>query len=51
MVRQHHQFKGHEFETLEDSGGQRKMACCSPRGHRESDTICGSTATYSLDIL
>ena len=30
---------GHEFEqTLEDSEGQGRLACCSPRGHTESDT-------------
>ena len=30
---------GHEFEqTLRDSGGQRSLACCSPGGHKESDT-------------
>ena len=29
---------GHEFEqTLGESGGLRSLACCSPRGHRESD--------------
>ena len=28
----------HEFEqTLEDSGGQRSLSCCSPSGHKESD--------------
>ena len=31
MVRQHHQLNGHEFEqTLEDSGRQKSLACCSP---------------------
>ena len=30
-LRQHHQLSGHEFEqTSGDSGGQRKLACCSP---------------------
>ena len=29
---------GHEFEqTLGGSRGQRSLACCSPRGHEESD--------------
>ena len=38
MVRQHHQLNGHESaQTLEDSGGQRSLACCSPWGHKESD--------------
>ena len=35
VVREHCQFNGHEFEqTLGDSGGQRRLACCSPWGHR-----------------
>ena len=30
---------GHEFEqTLGDSEGQGSLACCSPWGHKESDT-------------
>ena len=30
---------GHEFEqTLVDSEGQRSLVCCSPCGHKESDT-------------
>ena len=34
MVTQHH-LNGHEFEwTLEDSEGQRSLACCYPWGHR-----------------
>ena len=37
MVRQHHRLSGHEFEkiqiqTLEDSKGQRSLACGSPWG-------------------
>ena len=39
MVGWHHQFKGHEFEqTPGDGKGQGSLACCSPWGHRESDT-------------
>ena len=31
MVRQHHQLHEHEFEqTLGDSEGQGRLACCSP---------------------
>ena len=26
-------------QTLGDSGGQGSLACCSPWGHKESDTI------------
>ena len=30
---------GHEFEqTLGDGKGQESLACCSPCGHKESDT-------------
>ena len=39
MVGWHHQLNGHEFE--EDSGDreeQGRLACCSPWGHKESDT-------------
>ena len=39
MVRQHHQFNGHDFvQTLGDSEGQRSLACCSPWGHKELGT-------------
>ena len=39
MVGWHHQFNGHESEqTPADSEGQGSLACCGPRGHRESDT-------------
>ena len=39
MVGWHHQLNGHEFEqTPEDSEGQGSLACCSPWGHKESDT-------------
>ena len=35
MVGWHHRLDGHEFEqTLEDSGGQGSLACCSPWGGR-----------------
>ena len=30
---------GHEFEQIQgDSEGQGSLACCSPWGHKESDT-------------
>ena len=39
MVGWHYQLNGREFEqTLGDSEGQGNLACCSPCGHRESDT-------------
>ena len=35
MVRQHHQFNGHEFEQIpKDSEGQGSLVCCSSWGHR-----------------
>ena len=39
MVGQHHQFNGHEIgQTLGDGDGQAGLVCCSPWGHKESDT-------------
>ena len=39
MVGWHHRLNGHEFEqTPGDSEGQGGLACCSPWGHKESDT-------------
>ena len=39
MVGWHHQLGGHKFEeTLGDVGGQRRLGCCSPWGHKESST-------------
>ena len=38
-VEWHHQLNGHGFEqTPGDSEGQRRLACCSPWGRKESDT-------------
>jgi len=38
MVGWHHRLDGHEFEQAPGDGeGQGRLACCSPRGHRESD--------------
>ena len=35
----HHRLKGHEFEqTPGDGEEQGSLACCSPRGCKESDT-------------
>ena len=40
MAGWHHQCNGHEFEQALGVGdGQGSLACCSPRGHRESDTL------------
>ena len=39
MVGWHYQLDGHEFEqALAVGDGQGSLACCSPRGCRESDT-------------
>ena len=39
MVGRHHQLDRHKFEqTLGDGDGQGSLACCSPWGHKESDT-------------
>ena len=39
MVGWHHQFDGHELgQTLGDGEGQGSLECCSPWGHKESDT-------------
>ena len=39
MVGWHHRLKGHEFEQgLGVGDGQGSLVCCSPWGHRESDT-------------
>ena len=38
MVGWPHQLNGHEFEqTLGDSEGQGRLACCSPWGQKGSD--------------
>ena len=42
MVGWHHQFNGHELgQTLGDGEGQGSLACSSPQGWEESDTIWG----------
>ena len=39
MVGLHHRFNGHEFgQSPGDGEGLRSLACCSPWGHKESDT-------------
>ena len=38
MVGWHHRLNGLEFEQAPGNGeGQRSLACCSPRGRKESD--------------
>ena len=39
MVGWHHRLNGHEFEQASGDGeGQGSLVCCSPWGHKESDT-------------
>ena len=39
MIGWHHRLDGHEFEQAPGVGdGQGSLACCSPQGHKESDT-------------
>ena len=39
MVGWRHQFNGHEIEQAPGVGdGQGSLVCCSPQGHKESDT-------------
>ena len=42
MVGWLHQIDGHEFEQAAGDGeGQGSLVCCSPWGHKESDTTEG----------
>ena len=42
MVGWHHRLNGHECEQAPGDGeGQGSLACCSPRGCKESDTTEG----------
>ena len=34
----HHRLNGHEFEQAPGERGQGSLVCCSPWGHKESDT-------------
>ena len=39
MVGWHHRLDAHEFEQVKGDGdGQGGLACCSPWGHKDSDT-------------
>ena len=45
----HHRLNGYEFEQiLGDSEGQGSLACCSPWGHKESDTTEGLNSNILL---
>ena len=52
MVGWHHQLDGHEFEqTPGDGEGQGSQACCSPWGHKESDTTERLNDSYGLKYM
>ena len=51
MAGWHHWCNGHELgQTLGDGEEQGGLMCCSPRGHKESDTTgqLNNTCIYSL---
>ena len=49
MVGWHHRLNGHAFEqTPGDGEGQGSLACCSPRGHKESDMTEPVNYNYTL---
>ena len=50
MVGWHHQLDGHEFEqTMGDTEGQGSLVCCSPWGHKESNTsVQLNNSSYTL---
>ena len=52
MVGWHHQLNGHKFEqTLGDRDGQGRLACCSPWGHKESDTTEQLNSNILISVL
>ena len=56
MVGWHHRFNGHEFEQALGVGdGQGGLACCSPWGCKEPDTLVGpmfaAKSPYSLPTV
>ena len=55
MVGWHHRLNGHEFEhTPGDSEGHGSLTCCSPWGHKESDSaeqLNNNTKSPKLSII
>ena len=52
MVEWHHWLNGHEFEQAPGvDDGQESLACCSPQGHKESDTTKQLNWTEELKNL
>ena len=51
MVGWHHRLNDHEFEQALGVGdGQGSLACCSPCGHKESDTTEQLNSTELLNL-
>ena len=51
MVGWHHPLNGHEFEqTPGDGEGQGSLACCSPWGRKQSDTIEQQQESLTLSV-
>ena len=51
MVGWYHQLNGHEFEqTPGDGEGQGSLACCSPWGRKQSDTIEQQQESLTLSV-
>ena len=52
MVGWHHRLNGHEFEQAPGVGSEQgSLACCSPRGHKDSDTTERLSWTKWLILL
>ena len=52
MIGWHHRPNGREFEQTPGEGeGQGSLVCCSPRGHKELDTIkqLNDNSAYKLN--
>ena len=51
MVGWHHWLNGFEYEqTSGDSEGQGSLACCSPWGHKESDTTSKMNTITTIGV-
>ena len=52
MVGWHHQLNGHESEqALRDGEGQGRLVCCSPWGHKASDTTEQLNNSSSCELV
>ena len=51
IVGWYHRLNGHEFEQVSRDGeGQGSLVCCSPWGHKESDTSERLNNNFSYDL-